>query len=98
MGLLNFSHREVTRALTNKVRLSFRGGKERNAWYELDGVARLRVTAPKSHRGGVTPGTLKQIRNDLRLSTSQLGDLIRCPLSGRDYEQLVRQKIEEGQL
>ena len=92
MGLLNISHGELTRALEGKVGLQFRTGRERNAWYVLDGKRVLRVTAPKTHKGAVLPGTADQIRKNLKLTTPQFKDLIACPISGPDYEQIIRDK------
>ena len=98
MGLLNFTYREVTAALEDKLGLPFRSGAERTAWYEVDGVQVLRVTAPREHRGNVPVGTLNAIRSQLHLTTPQLADLFRCPMSGRDYDDLVRHKLEDGDL
>ncbi len=98
MGGLNFSHRKVSGALTGKLGLDYRGGKERNAWYIIDGVQVLRITAPKVHSGDIPPGTLGSIRNQTRLSTRQFQDLVNCPMSGADYEAFIRDKIAKGEL
>jgi len=98
LGRLNVSYREVKAALEGKLGLAFRGGKENTAWYVASGKKRFRVTAPKIHKGDVPPGTLGSIRNQIRLTTPQFADLIRCPMTGSDYEQLVRKKIDEGLL
>ncbi len=98
MGKLNFTYRDVKGALEGKLGLTFRGGRENTAWYTVGGKKRLRVTAPKSHRGTVPPGTLSQIRNQVRLTRPQLTDLIRCPMTGPDYEKIIRGKIAEGLL
>jgi hypothetical protein len=92
MGLRNIGHGELTRALEGKIGLHFRTGRERNAWYVLDGKRVLRVTAPKTHPGSVPPGTADQIRKNLKLTTPQFKDLIACPISGPDYEQIIRDK------
>ncbi|MDP2949271.1 MAG: hypothetical protein Q8P22_07010 [Chloroflexota bacterium] len=98
MGLLNVDYGRVTRALEGKVRLDFRSGRERVAWYVLDGKRRFRVRAPKIHPGDLHPGTAAGIRNDLKLTTTQFRQLVACPISGADYEQLIRQKIAEDLL
>jgi len=92
MGLLNVNYRDLIGALEQKVGLSFRTGQERNAWYILDGKKVLRVTAPKTHKGTVPKGTAGQIRNDLMLTIHEFRDLIACPISGSDYEQIIRDK------
>ncbi len=98
MARLRFSYREITGALENKLGLPFRSGKERIAWYVVDNVQRLRVRAPKVHKGDIPVGTLNSIRRDLQLTSPQFGDLVKCPMSSGDFEQLVRQKIGEGRL
>ena len=98
MGLLNVDYGAVTRALERKVGLDFRSGKERVAWYVLEGKKRFRVRAPKKHRGDLRPGTAAGIKNDLKLTTTQFRQLVSCPISGTDYERIIRQKITEGLL
>jgi len=97
VSLLNFSKQELTRALIEKLNLSFRTGKERNAWFELDGRKILRVTMPKG-RGPLTPGTARAIRNQVKLSTEEYADLIKCGLLGKDYEAIIREKMQRGPL
>ena len=96
--LRNIKYRELTGALEGKVKLDFRHGKERNAWFVLDGEKRLRVTAPKEHSGNVPVGTAKAIRKQLKLTTSQFLELVACPMTGEDFRDLIRQKIQRGLL
>lgn len=98
MGLLNVDYGKVTRALERKVGLSFRGRKERVAWYVLNGKRRFRVRAPKKHPGDLPPGTAGSIKSQLKLTTSQFRQLVACPISGAEYEELIRQKIAEDLL
>ena len=98
MGLLNVDYGAVTRALERKVGLDFRSGRERVAWYILEDKKLFTVHAPTTHRGDLRPGTAAGIRNDLKLTTTQFRDLVRCPISGADYERIIRQKIAEGLL
>jgi hypothetical protein len=97
MSLLNLSKQQLTSAVKRKLNLKFREGKERNAWYELDGRKILRVTVPKGH-GDLPRGTANAIRNQLKLSMQEYRGLIQCPLTGRDYEQIVRKKMDRGLL
>ena len=85
-------------ALEGKLSLAFRGGKENTAWYVAGGKKLLRVTAPKSHKGNVPTGTLSNIRNQVRLTNQQFADLVRCPMAGSDYEQLMLEKVRQGLL
>jgi hypothetical protein len=97
VSLLNFSKQQLTRAFIKKINLSFRAGKERNAWFELDGRKILRVTMPKG-RGPLTPGTARAIQDQVKLSTQEYADLIKCPLLGKDYEVIIRKKMQRGLL
>lgn len=92
MALLNISYRKLTHALESKIGLKFRTGQERNAWYFLDGKMVLRVTAPTTHKGDVPKGTASEIKKNLMLTTPQFRDLIACPISGSDYERIIRDK------
>jgi len=92
MGLLNVNSGDLTRALEQKVGLSFRTGRERSAWYVLDGKRVTRVTAPKKHKKTVGTGLADQIRKNLKLTKPEFRDLINCPISGSDYERIIRDK------
>ena len=92
MGLRNIRYGGLTRALEQKVGLDFRAGRERTAWYFLDGKKVTRVTAPKKHKGTVGPGLAEQIRKDLLLTKLEFKALIACPISGSDYERIIRDK------
>jgi hypothetical protein len=91
-------YRRVTSALEDKLGLDFRQGKDRSAWFILDGKKRLRVTLPKTHSGDLAVGTLRAIRKQLTLATSEFVDLVSCPMTGPDFVELARQKIQQGLL
>ena len=95
--LSNYSHRELRRGV-GKLQLPFREGKERNAWYQLDGQAVFPVQLSKVHSGVVPIGTINALRQQLYLTTPQFQALIDCPLSGREYEALIRAKITDGRI
>ncbi|MCX7011948.1 MAG: hypothetical protein NTW86_05170 [Candidatus Sumerlaeota bacterium] len=97
MPKLNVDKHATSKALTDKLRLRFGSGKERNGWYELDGRKILRVTMPKG-RGPLPTGTANSIRNQVKLTVEEFGDLLQCPLSGTDYEAIVRTKMDTGRL
>lgn len=97
MVKLNFSHRDVTRVLEGKLRLTFRSGRERNAWLCLDGKKVLRITMPHVHSASsVKSGTLNAIVSALRLSKAEFADLVRCPMTRANYESKVRRMMREG--
>lgn len=95
---LSYKPRELRQGIEQKLRLRFRGGSERNAWFQLDGRAVLRVTMPKIHKGEVRDGTLGEIRKQLALTKPQFELLISCPMTGPEYESLIREKIRTGTL
>ena len=95
MCALSLSKLEVARVLKQKLNLQFRKGKEANGWFELDGRKILRVTVPKG-RGDLAFGTARSIRDQLKLSNSQFADLANCPLSGKDYEEIIRGKVAQA--
>jgi hypothetical protein len=100
MGVPSVRYSQLTRALEAKLGLAFGTGKDRNAWYWLDGHKKLRVTLPKVKGGGgsVPKGTAKSIRNQLKLNPQQLQKLLSCPISGADYAEIIREKQAQGLL
>ena len=87
-----FKLRELKRAIDEKVQPVMGVGSERTGWVLLDGIRVFFVTYPKGHGGDVTPGTANSIRNQLRLSWPQFGDLVACPMSRQKYYDLLQQK------
>jgi len=63
-------------------------------WYTLDDRRVLRVTLPNWHGGSqaISTGFLQQIKRSLRLTTRQFEDLVNCPLTVEEYEQIVREQ------
>ena len=97
MGRLNYTKQEVRRAITEKLKARLRYAKEGQAWYEVDGRAVLRITIPKG-RSDLPPGTLNSIINQLKLSKPEFSRLVKCPMRGKHYEQVIRGKIQQGLL
>lgn len=93
MGRLNFKKREVRRAVEQKLGIQLRSNAELNGWYYLEGKKVLRVTVPKGV-SDLPTGTAHQIRKQLWLGTPDFAALVRCPMSGNDYERLIRAKLE----
>ncbi len=86
---LNYQKQDVAHAIVTKLRASPRTSGENNVWYVLDGIKVLRVTYPHG-RGDLKKGTINGIINQLKLNKAQFKDLIDCPLSAQDYEQIIR--------
>ena len=99
MPRLDFRPREVAQALDLKVCDETRRRGEVNCWVVIDGRKLLRITRPQVHRGSSIPrGTLASIRRATRLTAAQFERLIKCPLSRREYRDLLRRKRDEGLL
>lgn len=92
MGLLgSFKIKKMISALENKLSLDFRGGKERNAWYYLDGKKVLRVTITNVHGGDtLSKRVASRLKNSLKLDVEDLKRLYDCPMGGREYEDKIR--------
>lgn len=98
MSYLNTSARDL-QSIIRKLSLERASGtrsKHPVYWYILDGKKQLRVTLPNIHGGSnkLSPGFIKGVRDDLRLSSTQLVDLVKCPLSADDYADIIRQLYE----
>ena len=93
MGRLSsFRIGRVMNFLENKLEIVFRSGKELNGWYYINGKKVLRVTIPKGHGGtNLSPRVALRIMNNLKTNREEFGNLYECPMSGRDYEEKIRQ-------
>jgi hypothetical protein len=99
MRLPSFRPREISQAIQSKLKPDMRAGKEIQAYYVLDGKRLFRVTLLKEHSASsIRPGTLNQIIKSLHLSRPQFADLVNCPMTGSDYETIIRQKLDAGTL
>lgn len=92
------SFREVTRAYEQKLGLDFRSGKERNAWYILEGRQLYRLTIPHQHSGKIKPKMLSKMIRQSKLNKAEFSALVNCPMSGADYEARIRDLIRRGLL
>ena len=66
-------------------------------WYVLDGKQSVRVTMPNTHggSGSLSTGFITSIRNNLRLSNREFEDLIDCPLTSEEFEELIRDRLDQ---
>jgi hypothetical protein len=69
-------------------------------WYILDGEKALRICLPNIHGGkkSVSSDFLQQVRRSLKLTSEQMVDLAVCPITGEDYDNLMRAKRDAGKL
>lgn len=86
---LNFQKQDVAHAIENKLSAKPRSKTEKNVWYTLDNKKMFRITYPHGH-GTLPKGTAKSIINQLKLSNTQFKDLIACPMSASDYQEIIR--------
>ncbi len=86
---LNYTKQDIAHAIERKLKIKPRSQSEKNVWYTLDGKKILRVTYPQG-RGQIKKGTVNSIINQLKLNKNQFKDLVICPLSGKEYEDIIR--------
>ncbi|MFC1912119.1 hypothetical protein ACFLXG_03075 [Chloroflexota bacterium] len=98
MGKLSgYKTRGVTNCLENKLGIDFGSGSERTGWYWFSDRKILRVTIPKEHGGSsISPGVAKRIISSLRLTNNEFYDLYQCPMSGKEYQNKIKNMIKSG--
>ena len=70
-------------------------------WYVLDGKKSHRICLPNIHGGrikSISPNFLQQVRRSLKLTPEEMVDLAICPMTGEDYDALMRVKRDAGEL
>ena len=98
MGFLNLTAKEIYRSLPKKLHLrDVRSNREQYGDYYLDGKYQFKVVMPNIHggSGAVSRGLLKVCRDSVRLNTRGYFDLVRCPMTGEEYDDIIREKIRE---
>ena len=100
---MNLDTKLIRKNIPKKLNLqNMRGGnRETYGDYYLDGKFEFRVTMPNIHGGSgktPSPGLLKNCRSTIFLSTEQYARLVRCPMDGEEYEEIIRMKIKEGKI
>ena len=96
MSLLNLTSKQIFQNVTKKLDLqNVRGTREQYGDYYLDGKYQFRVTMPNIHggSGSISHGMLKVCRESVLLSTSEYADLVKCPMTKEDYENIIKEKI-----
>ena len=74
-----------------------RSNREQYGDYYLDGKYQFKVVMPNIHggSGSVSHGLLKVCRESVALSTQEFSELVRCPMTGEEYDQLIRERINK---
>ena len=91
-------YKKIISALDAKTPGDKRSGKEMNRWIKIGGQKVTRVTYPKQHRGDIPIGTLRAIQKQLQLNNKQFADFIECPMTRTNYENHLKNLIENGTL
>lgn len=87
--------RKLTRMFAQDGRNGFdrRTTREKFGWYYVDGKRQFRISSKLPTSGSVGRGRVLALRNYLGLDRDQFDDLCRCPMSGPDYHDLVRRRL-----
>jgi hypothetical protein len=85
----------VRSAVDTKVPGEHRSGREEIYWVVLENRKRFKVRLPKG-RGKWGIGFQESVRKDLQLSHADFDDLVDCALTGREYEELLLEKLSQG--
>lgn len=96
MSSLNLTAKQIVSNVTKKLALTnIRGTREQHGDFILDSKFQFTVTLPNIHggSGSISSGWLKVCRDSTRLKTSEFADLVKCPMSGEDYKQIIREQI-----
>ena len=96
MSVLNLPAKQIYASVTKKLKLkNVRGTRERYGDYYLDGKYQFKVTMPNEHggSGSISTGWLKVCRESVFVSAAEYADLVRCPMTEKQYERLIREKI-----
>lgn len=87
--MTRYRRQDVRRAVEGKSGGIRKSRKEVNLRIYLNGKRVGRVTVPKG-RGPLHPTTAKKIRDQLKLNPDEFREFVRCPLTGPDYEERLR--------
>lgn len=100
MGKLGgYKPKILRKCLEKKLGIAFRSGKEPFGYYILDGKKQLKVSTSNVHGSKeLGPGKAKRLANQLKASSTEFGELYKCPMKGSDYEAKIRMLIKEGVL
>lgn len=85
---------KVIRKLSLEQSNTKRRGDHPVYWYKFNGKKILRVTLPNEHGGSesMSSGFLQRIKKMFHLTTRQFEDLVECPLTANDFENILREK------
>jgi len=85
-----FEKKKIYECLKNKLNINFVETYELKGWYYLEGKKLIRFKVPKG-RGTISIGFQKEIENTSKLSKEDFELLIKCPMTGSDYEKKMKE-------
>ena len=91
MGECKFGNNKIKRVFEDKLDVDFRTRRENVGWVRIDNIKEVKVSIPhgrKKPRVGLYNEMLKQ----WYLNEEEFCNLIRCPMSGDDYKNMVKRK------
>jgi len=95
MRIKDFTEKEIRNKIKNKLNPTVKsGGKHQKGYIYLDGKLVTKVKIPNEHNRIMKPSKSSFIATALRLEVGEFNDLIECPLSGPQYEELLRTKLK----
>ena len=81
----------VKKCCESKLGIQFRSGNELTGWFELNGYKAARVTVPKGKKP-LPPKTYKSMARQLKLSTDEFDELLKCPLTYKKYKAILMER------
>jgi hypothetical protein len=88
--LRSYRPRQLSRAFEAKLDIPFRGDRHRSGWYTLGERKLFRIVMPKTHRDWSIK-TKATMFTATRLSPEEFDDLVRCPMTGPQFEARARE-------
>jgi hypothetical protein len=86
-----YNTHEVKCICENKLRISFKGTKELNGYFKIDGKNAARITVAKG-RKDIPPKTYKSMASQLCLDVDQFDKMLVCDMKPDEYESIIRSK------
>ena len=91
MAKTSYRSNEVLHIVETKLNATTRSRSHNTCWYYLNDKKHHKVTIPHG-RKSLPSGTLRAIIRQLLLTPDEFDLLMECPLTGDQYEEIVRGK------
>jgi hypothetical protein len=96
MRIRDFTEKEIRNKIKSKLNPSIQSkrGSHEKGYIFLDGKLVTKVKIPNNHIRIMKPSKSSFIATALKLEAQEFNDLIECPLTGPQYEELLRTKLK----